>query len=741
MTSRPNALQLAGLALLSCGSLALEIALTRLLATIYYPQYVFVAISLAVLGIGLGAALASWRPAWVRRVPVAATMSLAGLGALILVAVVVLAAAADLRPLVFALTTLPYLCTGVALTAIFSLASGDSPRLYMADLLGAGAGAVLAIPLLNALGALNGALAAAVLLSLSGILWQRRALPVVLTVGIALALAGNLAAGWLALDMSDLGTNKPVEASLADGALIATEWDSFARTDLIDPGEGRPYQLYVDGAAGSVMPPAGIDQALLRDIGFFPFATAQPERVLVIGPGGGLDVWFGLQSGAREIVAVEVNPASVDLVKSYADYNGDLYGQPNVRVEVDEGRSVLRRENRDYDLIFLSQVVTSTAERSGYVLSESTIYTVEAFGDYLDHLRPDGQIALKLYDEPTLTRALSVAVAAFNARGLSDAEALAHVEIYVDSSADPAIPLLVVRATPFTRNEALADGAVAVEVGFDPLFLPQVLADAPFDAIEAGTTDFDTLIDEAGIDLSAPTDDRPFFFQFERGLPDTLARLLLGIIALIAVGGALLILVQRRSASTGYAWSPLYFAALGAGFISIETTVIQQTRLFLGHPTLAVTTVLAVMLVGGGLGSWMAGRWIEAKPGRVPALPAAGVALVLVFWALTWPVIGDSFQTAGQALRVTMAAVTLLPLALLMGMPFPLGLKALDGAGARRIPLAWAVNGIATVFGSVGATALAMLAGFNSVLVASAVVYLLAGLLARWAVAPPTVEV
>ena len=131
---------LVGLALFSGSSLYLEIALTRLLATVYYPPYVFAAISLAILGIGLGAALASWRTALRQETRVASYMSLAGLGALILVAFVVGTAAYDLQPLLFALTTLPYVFAGLALAAIFALAPDDSPRLYMADLLGAGAG-------------------------------------------------------------------------------------------------------------------------------------------------------------------------------------------------------------------------------------------------------------------------------------------------------------------------------------------------------------------------------------------------------------------------------------------------------------------------------------------------------------------------------------------------------------------------------------------------------------------------
>ena len=48
-------------ALLSASALCLEIALTRLLSLLYFPPYVFLVISLAILGIGIGAAFPAWR--------------------------------------------------------------------------------------------------------------------------------------------------------------------------------------------------------------------------------------------------------------------------------------------------------------------------------------------------------------------------------------------------------------------------------------------------------------------------------------------------------------------------------------------------------------------------------------------------------------------------------------------------------------------------------------------------------
>jgi hypothetical protein len=532
--------------------------------------------------------------------------------------------------------------------------------------------------------------------------------------------------------MAGLSSAKPITRSLAAGGrIIHTTWDSFARTDLVDPGRGNPYRLYIDGAAGSLMPRAGDLNLLRTDIGFFPFATARPAQVLVVGPGGGLDVWFGLNGQAQAITAVEINPASVEIVNRFAPYHGNLYQQPGVRVMVDEGRSVLRREGKKYNLIYLSQVVTQAAERNGYALTENTVYTVEAFVDYLNHLQPGGQIALKLYDELTLTRAVVTAVTALSqARGLSQAEAMAHLAVFLDPDADPPIPLLLVQDRPFNRDDAPAYAAVAARVDFVPLFVPDVAGNPGLDEILHGQSTLNKIITASASDVSPTTDDRPFFYQFERGLPESLQPLLGGLGAVVLAGLLGLVIAQRQVVALPVRYAPVYFAALGVGFITIEIALIQQTRLFLGHPTLAVTTILGVLLIGGGAGSHLAANWPDSsRPGRWLAAMVAVVVLVLL-WQFIWPWLSQTFLAYHTYGRSVIAAVSILPLALLMGIPFPLGLWFVGqhAHGDRHVALGWAVNGVMTVVGSAGAVAVAMLAGFSSVLLVGAGAYVTAAL-------------
>jgi len=726
MTSRLTLKQLLGLALFTGSSLFLEIALTRLLSTLFFPPYVFAVLSVAILGIGLGAAAAyDARLRNINRLPL--YMSLTGLVTLLLAGITIFAATSDFQIVLFIVMALPYFFVGLTVSTLFSHFPQSSNRLYAADLIGAGLGALLVIPALNAFGVLNGILLIAVVFAASALFfhWQSDSLLPTIIAGITLfAFVSNLNIRWLQVDMTQLAVDKPIKNSLANGGeTLLTRWDSFARTDVVQPANGGPVQVYVDGAAGSVMPPAVGADILFQDIGFFPFATGQPQRALVIGPGAGLDVWFGLQSRAQEIVGIEVNPASVAVVQAMQPYNGNLYDHPEVNIFIDEGRSFLRRDKREYDLIFLSQVLTLSAERDGYALVENTVYTVEAFQDYLNHLSDDGQIALKLYDEPTLTRALSLALSAFRLRGLSDAEALRHVAAFLDPSDN--IPLLLVNNQSLTEEDALVLGAIAREAGFAPLFLPGVLAQPPLDAVEAGTMPFSEVVANSAVDLSAPTDNRPFFFQFDRGVPQDLQPLLSSVLAITLLGAiAVFALPYRTEHAAHFRWMLLYFAGLGMGFIAAEIAIIQQTRLFLGHPTLAITTVLFVLLIGGGFGSLLSQRLVTSLEDRALIYILAALLALLIIWMLAWPVLSNLFLSATPALRVATAGISLLPLALLMGMPFPIGLRQW-GANAQSIALAWGINSVMTVTASVLSVALSVTSGFRAVLLFALLSYFL----------------
>ncbi len=721
MNDSPPLRQLLSLSLFSAAGLALEITLTRLLSTLYYPPFIFAVLALAVLGIGIGAALTAIFPPLrkVERIPV--WMIGAGISAMALAPVLTWLSTTSIDLILAVILTLPYIFIGLGVTTFFSTAPNHSRLLYAYDLIGAGLGAVGVVLLLNLFGALDGLLVVSVILLLAALIY----LPSMMTIGVFFVggaiVSMNIVTGMLDVAMSDLYAEKPIQEVLANGGeILETRWDAFARTDLVVPPDNQPYRLYVDGAAASVIPPAVNNDFLIADIGLFAFATAQPQTVFTIGGGGGLDAWFGLRVGAREITTVEANPQSVALTREYGTYNGNIYDLPNVRVLVDEGRSVLRREDRNYDLIFLSQVVTLTAERSGYALTENAVFTIEAFEDYWAHLTNEGYIALKLYDEPTLSRSLSIVMELLNRQGLTDQEALNHTITLLSPTTNPPTPMLIIRKTPFTRDEATVIGRTAQNLGFVSLFLPYVQADPPLDAVVAGVDTYQEIINRSSLDISTPTDNRPFFYQFENGIPEDLQPVLQFVGAVTIFGIVLLGGVGLRTGMSSFVPVSLYFAALGVGFIMIEITLIQYTRLFIGHPTLAVTSILATLLISGGLGSlWSQQLNLE----RYFWLPVLLAALMSLIWAIMWTWLSDAFRSNEIELRLLIVIVSIAPVGFFMGIPFATGLNRVANIDQRYVPLGWSINGVTTVVGSVGGVALSLVFGFQFVLIGGALAY------------------
>ena len=728
--------RLVGTALLSASALLLEIALTRLFSVLYFPPYVYFIISVSILGIGIGAALPALRPALAGEGRLAIYAVGAAAATFLLLVLATAAPAAFIQIPLFALLALTFACFGLAISSIFSLHPAAGRVLYMADLLGAGMGALLAIPLLNQFGAVNAALVAVVGFSLAGLYFaignHTRAAMAALGLSAA-AFAANAAAELLPVNMASVTSEKPIVAALQSGGeILESRWDAFARTDLLDPGAGKPLRIYVDGGAASIMPSPTHTAELMRDIGFFPFATEQPERVFILGPGAGLDVFFARQGRAQAVTAVEVNRAAITLVDEWRAYNGGVYDSPGVTVVEDDGRSALRRSDDKYDLIYLSQVVTLAAERGGYALTENAIYTVDAFAEYLSRLAEGGQIALKLYDEVTLTRALSTALTALRLQGVDDQTALTHLMAFVDERSTPPVPLLLIGARAFEEDDSLVLGAIAREVGFSPLLLPHVLAQPPLDKVADGTQNFAAIVAASDVDISAPTDDRPYFFQLERGIPTSLSPLL-GIVAVLtALMFALYLVVWSRSQASAGRQLPLYFAALGLGFIALEIYAIHQTRLFLGHPTMAVTLVLVTFLVGGGIGSGLSHLPVARNLRKRPPLITTLVVLLVIVWSAVWPAASSQLYAAEFALRAAAVVLSLLPLTLALGIPFPQALDSAAKVGARHIAVAWSVNGVMTVVGSVVSVVLSITLGFSAVLWLGGGAYVLATLVSLW---------
>ena len=267
--------------------------------------------------------------------------------------------------------------------------------------------------------------------------------------------------------------------------------------------------------------------------------------------------------------------------------------------------------------------------------------------------------------------------------------------------------------------------------------------------------DFEALLRTPGPDRSAfiagypyiltpATDDAPFFFNYYRygGLfkratsadnlywPDYPVGHLVLIASLVQISllAAALILLPLRALARDRiaapnAWRVFgYFAALGAGFMFVEISLMQKMVLFLGHPTYALSVVLTTLLASAGTGALLAGR-IATVSSRVLMSVLAGVVGAVLMTTFACATVLPMVIGADFNVRVALAVGLIAPLGLVLGMPFPLGIRVLDGECPQLVPWAWAINGLLSVFTSIFCIVLAMQIGFTNVLLVATATY------------------
>jgi hypothetical protein len=242
-------------------------------------------------------------------------------------------------------------------------------------------------------------------------------------------------------------------------------------------------------------------------------------------------------------------------------------------------------------------------------------------------------------------------------------------------------------------------------------------------------------------DVVPVTDDRPFFFRTSRwshlwpraGVDPGAPIMELGLLTLLAVSAAAAVAFVylplrglRRPGETGTARLAVYFGSLGLGYMAIEMALIQKFGLLLGHPNLALSVVLASLLLATGVGSLVSGPVVRSARGSLRFVSYALSFVLLAELLLAFPRLG-SWVALPLAARAALVAALVAPVGLLLGVYFPTGLERLKRVSPGLVPWAWGLNGMASVVAPILAVAVSMTAGISAVFLASLPVYLLAG--------------
>jgi hypothetical protein len=681
-------------------------------------------------------------------------------------------------PLYYVLISIPFFCSGLALAVLFTRGPRQVNRLYAADLLGAGLGCAIVALVMPAFGGSGSVVIAAALGLLSAVVFgmrQSRSIAIAAAVFCVVAFISAFGAGrFLKISVTP---NKvaPVQPP------IYTAWNTFSRIDVFErppntetkaPGVRR--FIFDAGTAATGIRDLRPDvrdylKNHTADAGYpsgIAYADKQQPKILIIGSGGGEQVLDALHFHARDITAVEINPIINDVVsRRMRDYWGNLFNQPEVHLITEEGRSSVRRSREQYDAIISVHTISNAAIMSGALsLAENYTLTREAFEDYLDHLTPDGVLYFTR-PEAQIPRLVATAREVFAARGIKDPswhlfayrERPTRLEGPDRSSLVAGFLLKKSQFTPenLRRIEQMLQAqlpesnAPPPEILYSPL---EPHADIYRELVTA--TDLRAVYASQPSQIEPATDDRPFFNHHTRWSSLNLATirelfiqqrqsrlaledrpvaeitLLVLLAQSIVIAGVLILLPLARFSRAGlravYCWRLLlYFAGLGFGFIMIEISLLQRYTLFLGQPVYTFAVVLASLLIFTGVGAALSDKFSLA-PRRSLTLIVPLIVIVLGMLAFLSPVVfsvGLGWSLFG---RVLVSIVTLAPLGVLLGMPFPIGLRIISEQARSLVAWAWGVNGFFTVIGTIVSQMMGMAFGFKLVLLIAALTYVLA---------------
>ena len=782
-----------GLFFVTLATLMFEILLTRIFSVTMWYHMAFMAVSIAMFGMTVGALWVYLHPR--QYVPEQAQYQLALNSLYFSIAIVFSFLSHLIIPVIYKLSfmgvysmtmtyliiSVPFIFSGICVCLALTRFPNHVSKLYAADLAGAALGCVLLLYTLDIFDGPSAVLVVSSLAALGGMIFSIRLeskklfqMTLLWAIFIALLAGYNAKCAddqnpfirliWVKGQLEENNEHSPIYQKWNSYSRIAvygsttipekpTGW-GFSTTmppDLkalelhinIDENAGTPL-LYFNGNLSSV-------DYLKYDITNLVHSIKHDANVLVIGIGGGRDILSSLLFGQKSVTGVEINKNIMKTVNErYGDFSGHLDRIPNVHFVNDEARSYVARSKDKFDIIQVSLIDTWAATAAGaFVLTENSLYTVEAWKTFFQHLTPNGVLTFSRWyfkDTPDeIYRLTTLASATLKQEGIDDPRQ--HIVIAITMIDEKrGVGTILVSKQPFSQNDLDTLNATMTQMKFQPLLTPAFALDSTF-ALLASGQNLDNFFKSFRINISPPTDDSPFFFNMIR-LKDFFHKNLhnLGFMAIninaIAVLGSLLVIVivltvlciivpllLTTDKSMLHSVLPifLFFCFIGLGFMFVEISQMQRLIIFLGHPVYGLSVVLFGLLLSSGLGSYLTNflsRPFSHSPVPRFTLLLIPIVLILVGWITPYSV--KLFQASTTPVRITISTLMLFPLGLFMGMAFPLGMKLASHRSNDLTPWLWGLNGATSVCASVLAVVIALNSGISTTYWTGVVCYFLA---------------
>ena len=689
-------------------------------------------------------------------------------------------------PLVAGVAAAAYYQAGKIVSLCLTRSSLPVGNVYAADLIGASAGCLAAIALMQAVDAPSAVLLVSGAVVANSLLFFRPKESKQFTLVLCLvAFFGGFGVMNASMKEPPIYPRWTKGFDLPRDRISFEDWNAISRItvtpDLMrgkenpdepflwGPSPALPkdaradYQyLRVDGAAGT--PITKFDGKTFKDVSYLEYdltnlAHFVPgiESFAIIGAGGGRDILSALYFKAKRILALDINNIQISLLKDipeFASYS-NLASRPEVEVVNSEARSWFTHNKETFDGIQMSMIDTWVSSAAGaFALTENSLYTVEAWKTFMGRLNKNGVFTVSRWHKMgescnDLCRLATITSQALLEMGVKEPQK--HIFIaYTDT-----IVTFVIGRDPLSKAQLDGLHKAVKKFKYKLIASPRQGPEDPSlkNILRAQSEEsIAQAIDGLPFDVSPSTDVRPFFFNqariwkpwevFEQAREGNMfsqnlrghavATVNLYAIIVFSIIASVLVLVLPFRGALKAASRPFiragtaYFALIGLGFMFIEITLMQMMSMFLGHPVYGLGVVLFSMILSSGIGSFCSERMPLASRAKILTWAMALMVYISLMAASIAPLM-NTFIEASFYVRVALCVGLIFPAGIMMGFAFPTGMHLTEKVSDKLTPWFWGINGAFGVVASAIAIVISISLGLPYTILVGAVCY---GLLA-----------
>ncbi len=771
-----------GIFFIALSTLMYEILLTRIFSVTMGYHFAFMSISLAMFGMTVGAIFVYLYP---QKFPQEKIKYILAKYSLLFSITIILSflfhlfvpfihgmsvTGFTITGLTYTVISVPFIFSGICISLLLTRFSLNVNKLYAADLIGASAGCVLVVLVINVSGGPTSVFFTAFFTSVSSLFFafnlpDKKLLRKIIIYSAVIGIFSVIHT-FMVINNNALLRIYWERGDYAEKPLFE-RWNSFSRVSI--DGDSTKYEvpfgwglsntydrsrkvrqlmLNIDAHSTTVLSQfdGNLDELyhLKYDVSNIVQYLRHDADVMIIGSGGGRDVLSSLVFHQKSILGIEINK---DMLKAlngdFGDFTGHLDKYPNVKFVGDEARSYIMRSPQQFDIIQVSVIDNWSASSSGaFVLTENALYTLETWKLLFDRLKPDGILTVTRFYRvipAELYRIIAITSETLKQAGIDNPRE--HIAIIKANQKERekdqnGTGTILLSKKPFNKNDLNNIDSVCNVFQFKKILTPSEAADSTFVILASQGSKPSEFIMNYPLNIKPPTDDIPFFFhqlklkdffnikfwkewgmEFNAKAIFILFSLfgVMSILSLICIIAPLKMSAKKVPLKGTF---PLFifFGSIGFGFMFIEISQIQRLNIFLGEPIYSVAASLSTLLFSSGIGSYLSGiktAKVQKEINTFSLLRLVSLLFVLIIFGIFTPQIIAACREYSTPVRILISVVILFPLGLFMGMAFPLGMKAASAKSGVITPWLWGINGVASVFATVLSIIIAMTYGIS----------------------------